>query len=226
MPSRNTLPQAIQRSLLEAEKDPDAVLSELEHELPRSPQDPVLYLKLAVTCRQKGLLEEALEAAWRASVFAPGSALMRSLPYYIAHPDGFDAPAPPEMHDGEPSVGGRVSMDSSGLSLPDLDEMIDKLLNLEHQGRIRIGQHEDAEAERGRDRRKSVMEEPSEDGELGLASLTLVDILGRQGKHAQALALLERIMARDDGSGNREQFEARRQALREAMKGRGGEGEG
>ena len=222
MPSVLPLPDSIRHYLQESQTDPDAVLERLEADLKRAPSDPVLHLRQAIALKSKGRLSEASDAAWKACIYAPGSRLMQALPYYIAHPDGFDAPSVPGMELASPLESSRSrSVGRSILPTQDLDRMIEHLLNLESKGRIGIGNpNESDEPESGkRFSEKEESEEgrdaPEEGGELDVASTTLISILEAQGQHKQALQLLNQLLGGNPP--NREELEEHKQRLLSAI---------
>lgn len=218
MPSAPPLPDSIRLYLQEAQTDPDAVLATLNADLERTPSDPILHLRQAIAFKCKGLVSEASDAAWLASIHAPGSRLMQALPYYIAHPDGFDAPAPPVMEPVASQVSSRSnSTGSSILPTQDLDRMIERLLNLETKGRIGIGTTGGSDEPGSRDRHPENQEPEAltaaleESGQLDVASTTLISILEAQGQHKQALHLLNRLLAGNPA--NREELEEQKERL-------------
>lgn len=220
MPSTLPLPDSIRIYLHESQTDADAVLEKLETDLQHTPSDPVLHLRQAIALKCKGRLSEASDAAWKACIHAPGSRLMQALPYYIAHPDGFDAPSIPGMEPAPPLESSRSkSVGRSILPTQDLDRMIEHLLNLESKGRIGIGNPEEPESgKRFSDQEESeaLSAGPQEGGELDVASTTLISILEAQGRHKQALQLLNRLLAAGSPP-NREELEEHKQRLLSAI---------
>ena len=218
LPSAPSLPDSIRRYLQEAQTDPDAVLETLKADLQRTPSDPILRLRQAIAFKCKGLLSEASDAAWQASIHAPGSRLMGALPYYIAHPDGFDAPAPPGMEEVPKQQNSRSKRTGSSiLPTQDLDRMIERLLNLEIKGRIGIGTPRGSDESDSRNHYSEKAETegmsaaPEESGQLDVASTTLISILEAQGQHKQALQLLDRLLAGNPA--NMEELEEQKQRL-------------
>jgi hypothetical protein len=73
------------------EKDQEKAIDRLGKHLQRRGNDPVGYMLLAFMHKEAGDQSKAMGAALMARIFAPGSPFLQRLPYFLLHPDRFEA---------------------------------------------------------------------------------------------------------------------------------------
>ena len=117
------IPHSLRSYLEQYQKDPERAIERLEKHLKRRGPDAVGHYLLAWLYHLKGDRKKAVENAWRAKIFAPGSPAMERLHYYMAHPDHFDAWTP-----GHDDVGtARMHSTEHRHAISDLDSLSSRL---------------------------------------------------------------------------------------------------
>lgn len=122
------------------EEDPQGTIKKLENHVTRRNSGAVGYFFLAVLCRKAGNNAAAVKFALSAKILAPGSKFFSQLPYYIQHPDLFNAWVPST---NLPSFQPAPRKTQSSHPIEDLDQLITKLSGVESK-RIRLSE-DDAE---------------------------------------------------------------------------------
>ncbi|MFU8858877.1 MAG: hypothetical protein ACNA8K_00500 [Cyclonatronaceae bacterium] len=102
-------------------KDPGKALERLHQHLRRRGNDPVGYMLLAFMYNQSGDQKQALESAIKARIFAPGSLFLQKLPYFLTHPDRFEA----WISENRKTAGTRIPDQNEFLK--DIDNLIETL---------------------------------------------------------------------------------------------------
>lgn len=126
------LPESYQIYLDQFYNDPEGTLTKLENHVTKRNSGAVGYYILAVLSRTAGRSSDALKFALSAKILAPGSEFFRRLPYFIQHPDYFDAwiPDKPSQKNGNK----KVQEAQSTHPIKDLDMLISKLSEAETSG--------------------------------------------------------------------------------------------
>ncbi|MEX1063150.1 MAG: hypothetical protein WEC12_06065 [Balneolaceae bacterium] len=128
------IPRSLRSYLEQYRQDPATATERLENHLKKRGPDAVGHYLLSLFYYYSGHRREAVQHAWKAKIFAPGSPAMEQLHYYMSHPDGFNAWKP-----ADPA--GRSCADSgvekSIHPISDLDALIDKLSSVESK-RIKL----------------------------------------------------------------------------------------
>lgn len=123
--------------------DPDGTIEKLENHVTRRNSGAVGYYLLAILSKKAGKNSAAVKHALTAKILAPGSIFFSKLPYYIQHPDLFDAWTPSKRTSCLPA---KTLKTDSNHPIPDLDMLITKLSGAETR-RIKIPK----EGTKGRD---------------------------------------------------------------------------
>jgi hypothetical protein len=178
------LPESYQIYLDQFDSDPEGTLIKLENHVTKRNSGAVGYYILAVLSRTAGKTSDAIKFALSAKILAPGSEFFRRLPYYIQHPDYFDAWVPdqsPRTNNGK-----RKSEAPSTHPIRDLDQLISKLSKAETQ-RIRVPQ-EDI------DPKKSVEDLSKRSADVDdIVTETLALIHEKQGNYEAAIKVFKQL---------------------------------
>lgn len=122
------VPESYQIYLDQFDSDPEGTLTKLENHVSKRNSGAVGYYLLAILSREAGRSSDALKFALSAKILAPGSEFFRHFPYYIQHPDYFDAWVPKSIPD-KPRKN-KHHIDSTH-PIRDLDKLISKLSDAE-----------------------------------------------------------------------------------------------
>lgn len=131
-------PASFQIYLDQFESDPDKTIEKLEQHVVKRNTGAVGYFYLAWLCHKNGNRTKAIEHAWTAKVYAPGSPLMERLHYFLSHPNSFDAWKPDQKvkhFKKEYNTGDRSH------PISDLDSLINKLSAVESK-RIKLSEED------------------------------------------------------------------------------------
>lgn len=131
-------PASFQIYLDQFKSDPDKTIAKLEQHVIKRNTGAVGYFFLAWLSHKNGDKTKAIEHAWTAKVYAPGSPLMERLHYFLAHPDSFDAWVPDKKiknYKKEHNSGDRSH------PISDLDSLITKLSAVETK-RIKLSEED------------------------------------------------------------------------------------
>lgn len=177
-------PPNIPRSLLpyldQYKKEPEKAIQRLENHLQKRGSDAVGNYLLSLLYHDTGMKEKAVQAAWKARIFAPGSPAMERHHYFLQHPDKFEAWDPELVN--RPVQAQHFHDDAAHL-IPDLDSLIEKLSNIENS-RIRLQEINDENVpDLGED---SVKVED-------IVTETLAGIHEKQGNMKEAVRTYERL---------------------------------
>src|SRR5690554_3497456 len=125
------IPGSYQSYLETFESEPELALQRLENRIEKRNAGAVGYFLLSWLYFRHGDMEKALENAIHAKIRAPGSQLIGRMPYYISHPEHFQAWTPER---GSP-VRATPDFEESALPIQDLDQLILKLSSAKQIGR-------------------------------------------------------------------------------------------
>lgn len=128
------IPRSLRSYLEQYGEQPDVTIERLENHLKKRGPDAVGYYLLAWFYHYQNRQSEAVRCAWKAKIFAPGSPVMESFPYYMSHPKKFDAWKP--LRFLFPSRT-RKQEEKHHPPISDLDSLISKLSSVE-SAKIRI----------------------------------------------------------------------------------------
>ncbi|MDX1672055.1 MAG: hypothetical protein R3211_06915 [Balneolaceae bacterium] len=162
-------------------QDPVRATNKLRKDIERRGPDAVAYCLLAWFYHQRGLDDPALFNALKAKTYAPGSTFFEHLPFYMAHPDGFNAVVPDLPQQDEADT--LQKKDKPGPVL-DLDSLIDRLSSVESQ-RIKPDMEKGGEIDWVPDKAFENIDD--------IASETLANIHETQGKTEAAINTYQRL---------------------------------
>lgn len=168
------------------EKEPLKAVTRLKKQLKKRGADAVGHFLLAWFYHLKGMKDQAVDEAWKARIFAPGSPFFEKLHYYLSHPQAFEAWTPSAA--GKKTERPDISPERPGPVL-DLDSLIQKLSEVESE-RIRPSQIDKAKEETS----KKIVDDIDD-----IASETLASIHEKQGKVNAAIKTYQRLRERNAG---------------------------
>jgi hypothetical protein len=173
------IPQSLQSYLDLYEEQPEEAIFRLQKQIKRRGNDAVGYYLLAWLYHGRNMRKEAVQAAWKAKVFAPGSPVMEQLHYFMAHPENFRAWKPVK-----PVIRRKSTNRNRTTNLPiqDLDSLIEKLSASESK-RIVL----DPEREEGPDLSKGSSDTDD------IVTETLAGIHVKQGNRAAAIQAYQKL---------------------------------
>ncbi|WP_069130149.1 hypothetical protein [Rhodohalobacter halophilus] len=125
--SAEQIPKSLQGYVDQFESDPNTAIERLENHIHKRNIGAVGYFFLSWLYHRNGQKQEAVQAALKAKIFAPGSLLMERLHYVMAHPRHFNAWEPEQKR--EPFK--RNQHKDRGHPIQDLDSLIAKLSSAE-----------------------------------------------------------------------------------------------
>lgn len=177
------VPESYQIYLDQFESDPEGTLTKLENHISKRNSGAVGYYILAVLSRKAGHTSDAIKYALSAKIMAPGSEFFRRLPYYIQHPDFFDAWVP----DHTPRTNGKEKQTPrSTHPIRDLDQLITKLSEAETK-RIKVPDTE-------MDSEKSVEDLSQRSADVDdIVTETLALIHEKQGNYQAAINVFKQL---------------------------------
>jgi tetratricopeptide (TPR) repeat protein len=174
------IPQSLRSYLAQYKKDPESTIGKLEAHVKRRGSDAVGYYLLSWFYHFHGDSKNAVKAAWKAKIYAPGSPAMDQLHYYMNHPKKFKAWKPAKQAN-KTHKGQRAEVGSHPIS--DLDSLIQKLSAMESK-RITF----DLDSEDGPDLSK---ESSNVDD---IVTETLAGIHEKQGNRESAIETYQKLM--------------------------------
>jgi len=176
------IPRSLKSYLEQYQRDPEKTIDKLETHLKKRGADAVGFYLLSWFYHYNGNTEQAVESAWKAKIFAPGSPTMEQLHYFMSHPKKFKAWKP-----FRPTVNSQLDKLSGYKNLPisDLDSLIERLSSVESK-RIRL----DVTAPEGPD----LSEESAKVEDI--ATETLAVIHEKQGNKSAAIHTYQKLMNR------------------------------
>lgn len=124
------IPKSYQSYLEQFEADPEKAISRLEKRVEKRQSGAVGYFFLSWLYIKNRNKEKALEAALKAKVLAPGSKFMDRLPYFVQHPQSFNA-WQPLITKSESRK--EIRFINQGYPIQDLDQLITKLSSVERK---------------------------------------------------------------------------------------------
>lgn len=167
------IPRSLESYLDQYHRDPEKTIEKLETHLKKRGPDAVGFYLLSWFHHYYGNSEKAVECAWKAKIYAPGSPAMEQLHYFMSHPGKFKAWKP-----FKPVIKSQFE-DRRGiknLPISDIDLLIEKLTSVESK-RIRL----DVTAPEGPD----LSEDSSQVDDI--ATETLAVIHEKQGNKSAAI---------------------------------------
>jgi len=129
------VPESYQIYLDQFDSDPEGTLKKLENHVTKRNSCAVGYYILAILSRNAGRASDAVRYALSAKIMAPGSEFFRRLPYFIQHPDYFDAWVPDKPAQTHRSRNKQEPQSTHPIK--DLDRLISRLSEAETK-RIRV----------------------------------------------------------------------------------------
>ncbi len=174
------IPQSLRSYLAHFQENPDNTIKKLEAHVRKRGADAVGYYLLSWFYHYNGDSENAVKAAWKAKIYAPGSPAMDLLHYYMQHPKKFKAWKPVKQ-----AVKPDMAENNQGKAHPiaDLDSLIEKLSAIETK-RITF----DLNSEDGPD----LSEESSRVDDI--VTDTLAEIHEKQGNMEAAIKTYQKLM--------------------------------
>lgn len=121
------IPKSLQSYVEQFETDPKTAIERLENHISKRNSGAIGYFFLAWFYHRNNQKAEAVQAALKAKIHAPGSKLMERLHYMMAHPRHFEAWEPERTR--EPFK--RQNNNDRGHPIQDLDSLIAKLSSAE-----------------------------------------------------------------------------------------------
>jgi|AntRauTorcE11898_2_1112593.scaffolds.fasta_scaffold05336_5 tetratricopeptide (TPR) repeat protein len=199
------VPESYQIYLDQFHSDPDGTLTKLETHVSKRNSGAVGYYILAVLSRTAGRTTDAIKYALSAKILAPGSEFFRRLPYYMQHPDYFDAWVP----EYAPKENGKEKQKPrSTHPIRDLDQLISKLSEAETK-RIRM-------PEADIDTEKSVEDLSKRSADVDdIVTETLALIHEKQGNYQSAIKVFKQL--RLANGSKREHYDEQILRLQELM---------
>lgn len=200
------VPESYQIYLDQFDSDPEGTLEKLENHISKRNSGAVGYYILALLSRKAGRPDDALRYALSARILAPGSKFFKRFPFYIQHPDFFDAWIPEQ----DSSSKTKKASPETGTSLPirDLDQLITKLSSAESK-RIRVQEEGKKTAEDPVDLSKRSAQVDD------IVTETLALIHEKQGNYEAAINVYKQL--RLTKSHNREHYDEQILRLRELL---------
>lgn len=176
------IPHSLQPYLDQFQEQPEKAIERLEKHIEKRGADAVGYYLLAWFFYSSDQRNKAINAAWKARIFAPGSPVMKELHYYMIHPDHFSAWDPSGI---TYKVSKKIRLKDEGHPILDLDALINKLANAESK-KIQLGESQSDEDE------KPDLSEFSAQVE-DIVTETLAGIHERQGNREAAIKTFEEL---------------------------------
>lgn len=124
------IPKSYQSYLEQFETDPEKAIERLEKRVEKRQSGSVGYFFLSWLYIKNSNREKAIEAALKAKVLAPGSRFMERLPYFVQHPQSFNA-WQPMITKSESRK--EIHFIKQGYPIQDLDRLITKLSSIERK---------------------------------------------------------------------------------------------
>ncbi|MEX2585521.1 MAG: hypothetical protein WD315_03945 [Balneolaceae bacterium] len=195
------IPQSLNSYLELFQQEPEKAISRLKAHLDKRGPDAVGHYLLSWFHHLQGDSKKAVQAAWAAKIFAPGSPAMEKLHYFMAHPDSFRAWSPTEV------AGIRQAKPAQMATHPisDLDALIEKLSTVESK---RIDFNPDKADERNLAEQASRVDD--------IATETLAQIHEKQGHLELAISTYQKLI--DTRPDKAESFRKRILELKEKLK--------
>jgi tetratricopeptide (TPR) repeat protein len=162
------------------ESDPASATEKLQAFVKKRGNDAVGYYLIAWFQHKQGLKKEAVQNAWKAKLYAPGSPLLEQFHYFLVHPKSLKAWKPEAQASG---FAKRFHETDRSHPVMDLDNLIDKLSSVEST-RIK------AKADKG-EPEPDLAEQSSNVDDI--VSETLAAIYEKQGNLKAALSAYQKL---------------------------------
>jgi len=85
------IPESFQSYIEQFRNDPDTAITRLENHIQKRKTGAIGFFFLAWLYQQNDQNDKAVDAAVQARILAPGSKYLEKLPYFLSHPDRFEA---------------------------------------------------------------------------------------------------------------------------------------
>lgn len=176
------IPESLSSYMSQYQSDPEKAIYGLELHLKKRGMDAVGYLLLSWMHLRHGKTEKALEHAFKARAYAPGSPFLKHVHYFFSHPEGFDAWRPPGFSSEEPAKEAEHTDASYQL---DLDRLIEELSRVENK-KISLPKDENPDQAEAELKKTAIkVQESAKAGDI--ASETLARIYEKQKRYQQAI---------------------------------------
>ncbi len=162
-------------------REPIKAIKRLENQFRKREFDPVCSILLAWFHREVGAVDSSRDYAIKAKLYSPGSPFLMFSPYYLEHPDNFEAVVPQDVYEGE-KPGFYVDRTLS------LDELIERLSSGDNS---KIVLNDETAASHGQTDSTSTEQSKQE----LFVSETLATIYESQGELGKAAEVYERLIA-------------------------------
>ena len=174
-----TIPPSLNSYVEQFDDDPVRITRKLERQVSKRDPDAVGHFLLAWFHHIQDNIDRAISEALKAKTYAPGSPLMEHLPYFLLHPEHFDAKIPQSGKKGN-----KVLVQGSRCAqILDLDRLIELLEAVESQ-RMNYSYEEVSD--------EDLSEDSSDVAEI--ISETLAKIHEAQGNKKEAIQMYERLV--------------------------------
>lgn len=178
----NNIPRSLQPYLDQFQKQPEKAIERLEKHLEKRGPDAVGHYLLAWFYHHSNCRNQAVKAAWKARIFAPGSPTVKELHYYMQHPEQFKAWNPARLQN---RVSKKIHQEDEAHPILDLDALISKLSNTESKKiQLQENQGEDEEL-------PDLSEYATRVGDI--FTETMADIHEKQGNREAAIKTYEEL---------------------------------
>lgn len=176
------IPESLSSYMSQYHSDPEKAIHGLEHHLKKRGMDAVGYLLLSWMHMGNGKTDKALEHAFKARAYAPGSPFLKYIHYFLSHPGGFDAWRPPGFLADESA---KETEQGGSSYLLDLDRLIEELSRVENK-KISLPKDQSPE-EADAELQKTAARAESTTKVADIASETLARIYEKQKRYQQAI---------------------------------------
>ncbi len=181
------IPPSLYSYLEKFEDDPKGITKKLEDHLDRRGQDPIGEFLLAWFYLHQDKKEAALVHGIKAKAYAPGSPLMEHLPYFIRHPETFNAWQPTSQSSDHQVTESVFAHPRYPNSLDDLDELIEQISQVNPK---KLRKRQQKEFEEPEEHSHGVEADEVDD----IISETLADIYEKQNRFERAIHVYQQLM--------------------------------
>lgn len=182
------IPPSLYSYLEKFDEQPERVTEKLAHHLSRRGQDPIGQFLLAWFYLHQEDKESALKHAIKAKAFAPGSPLLEYLPYFIRHPETFNAWQPSTKSPDDQITESVFSQPRYPDSDMDLDTLIEEISKVDPENLRKV--HSESPDEESEQKDLSAGTDDVED----IVSETLADIYEKQNQFQQAIRVYRQLI--------------------------------
>lgn len=126
------IPESFQSYLEQFEEDPETAISRLENHTQKRKTGAIGYFFLSWLYHKNGQDDKAIAASLQARILAPGSTFLEKLPYFLSHPQKFEA-WEPEIETFSFANTEKTKSREFSHPISDLDVLISKLSGVERK---------------------------------------------------------------------------------------------